>query len=169
MRAPETAVATEAQVRDARSAGFAAGRQAAGEELAPIVERLSASIAELSSMRNRLRKQAEGDLVKLSIAIARRILRRELAVDPLAVQGIVSAALERLEARDVSNVTLHPDHERALRAYLETHGISTVQITADSSLQKGDVRFETGGGTLDVSIESQLSEIERGLVDRMAR
>jgi flagellar assembly protein FliH len=168
-RSAEIAAAAEAQIREARTAGFAAGRQAASEELAPVMERLSASVAEVASMRARLRKQAEGDLVKLAIAIAKRILRREVAVDPLAVQGIVSAALERIQARDVCSVTLHPDHERALRAYLETNGISAVRIAADSGLQKGDLRFETAAGTLDVSIDTQLSEIERGLVDRLGR
>jgi flagellar biosynthesis/type III secretory pathway protein FliH len=44
-----------------------------------------------------------------------------------------------------------------------------VELIADSSLQCGDVLFETAHGNLDASLESQLGEIERGLADRLRR
>src|SRR5580704_5846980 len=75
----------EQQVREARAAGMkegeTAGRNRAAAELQPVIERLSSAIDEISGLRARLRREAESDMVKLSMAIARRILRRELALD----------------------------------------------------------------------------------------
>jgi flagellar assembly protein FliH len=133
------------------------------------LERLAKSIQDLSGIRGKLRKQAEEDLVKLAIAIARRVLRRELTVDPDAMQGIVVAALDRLQARDVSRVRLHPSQEAALRRHLEAAGVRAIELMPDSSLAAGDLLFETSRGTFDASIESQLREIERGFAVTLPR
>jgi flagellar biosynthesis/type III secretory pathway protein FliH len=45
------------------------------------------------------------------------------------------------------------------------HAAATVD--ADPSLAPGSVIFETTMGSLDVSVEAQLAEIERGLADRL--
>ena len=48
-------------------------------------------------MRKRAAHEAEQDVVKLAIAIARRVLHRELTVDPDAILGLVKAALQKIE------------------------------------------------------------------------
>jgi flagellar biosynthesis/type III secretory pathway protein FliH len=42
-------------------------------------------------------------------------------------------------------------------------------VIPDPSRQPGDVVFETERGNLDVSVDSQLREIERGLADRLRK
>src|SRR5437763_13631576 len=59
--------------------GETAGRTRATAEFQQVVERLARTIDEIAGLRPRLRAEAEADLVKLSLAIARRVLRRELA------------------------------------------------------------------------------------------
>jgi flagellar assembly protein FliH len=168
-RIAEVTAAAEARVAEARAAGFAAGERAANAKIEPVMERLAKSIQDLSEVRGKLRKQAEADLVKLAIAIARRVLRRELTVDPDAMQGIVLAALDRLQARDISRVRLHPSQEAALRRHLEAAGVRAIELMPDTSLAAGDLLFETSRGTFDASIESQLREIERGFADTLPR
>ena len=57
---------------------------------------------------SRLRAEAEADLVQLSLAIARRVLRRELAIDPEALHGLILGALEKLSGQEISRVRVHP-------------------------------------------------------------
>jgi flagellar assembly protein FliH len=149
--------------------GIAAGRAQADAELRPVLEQLGKTLSELSSLRPKVRKSAEEDLVKLSLAIARRVLHRELTLDPESISGLVKVALDKLGSREVSRVRLHPDHEAVVRALLERYGAAPMEIARDASLQRGDIRFETPQGTLDASIESQLREIERGFADRLNR
>ena len=91
----------EQRVREAHAAGVregeAAGRQRAAAELQPVIDRLARAIEEIGGLRARLRAEAEADLIQLSLAIARRVLRRELAIDPEALHGLVLGALEKLE------------------------------------------------------------------------
>jgi flagellar assembly protein FliH len=169
---PPDAEEVERRVHEAHAAGLregeAAGRNRAAADLQPVLERLSRSIEEISSMRARLRREAEQDLIRLALAVARRILRRELAVDPDAIHGLVLAALEKLQGQEVSRVRVHPAHAAQVSAYLrQAVTPSPVEVIPDPSREPGAVIFETQRGNLDASVESQLREIERGLGDRL--
>ena len=72
-----------------------------------------------SQTRSILRREAESDMVKLSLAIARRVLRRELAVDPEERHGLVLAALEKLRWQDLCRVKVHPSHAATVRTALQ--------------------------------------------------
>lgn len=173
-RVVELEHAMEIEVRQARERGFeegqAAARDAAKAEVQPVLEKLLKSCAELTAMRSRIRRETEADVVALTIAIARRVLRRELAVDPEAIHGIVKAALEKVQTKEICLIRLHPDHLSQAQAFFEKSGLTTgFEITADASLQIGGVIVETKRGNLDASVETQLKEIERGFADRLGR
>ena len=170
---PEREPGLEQRLREAHAAGVregeAASRRRGAAELQPVIERLSRSIEEISSLRGRLRAEAEGDLVKLALAIARRVLRRELAIDPDAVHGLVLGALEKLKAQEICRVRVHPAQEAAVTGCLREAFSSAIEVVADPACAPGSVVFETERGSLDASVESQLQEIERGLTDRLRR
>lgn len=164
----------EQRAREAHAAGLregeAAGRQHAAAELQPVIDRLARSIEEIGGLRARLRAEAEADLIQLSLAIARRVLRRELAIDPEALHGLVLGALEKLSGQEISRVRVHPAHAALVTESLRQNSTSAkVEVIADPSRQLGEVIFETQRGNLDASVESQLQEIERGLADRLRR
>jgi flagellar assembly protein FliH len=158
----------QAQAGQAYQRGRHEGEAAARGALQPVVERLAQAIDGLAGLRGRAHKEAETELLKLAVAIARRILHRELSVDPEAVSGIMKAALDRLRAQEIHRVRVHPDLEAAVRVALERFASSrSVQIVADRGRQPGDIVFETERGSLDASVETQLQEIGRGLADRL--
>jgi flagellar assembly protein FliH len=149
--------------------GMKRGREQASAEIRPVLERLARTVADLASVRDRIRRQAETDLVHLAMAIAKRVLHRELAVDSDAMQGIVRTALDKLRNREIDRVRVHPAHAAAVRACLEAMGRApALEVTPDPSLACGDAIFETSLGELDASVSSQLREIERGFADRLA-
>jgi flagellar assembly protein FliH len=164
----------EQRVAAARSAGFAegeaSGRKRATGDLQPVLERLARSIEDLGQLRARLRREAEGDMLRLALAIARRVLRREMAVDPDAMHGLVLGALEKLQGQEICRVRVHPSHAAQLSDWLRpASGQPGVEVIADSSRNPGDVIFETDRGNLDASVDTQLGEIERGLADCLRR
>ena len=150
--------------------GKAVGRQQAGAELQSVLDQLGKSLASMAGLRSRIREDAEADLLKLAISIARRVLHRELTLDPESIEGLIRVALDKLQSRELCRVRVHPDQEQAIRKSLERFANSQkVELITDASLQCGDVLFETAHGNLDASIEAQLGEIERGLADRLRR
>lgn len=147
--------------------GEASGYEKAAIAARPVMEKLASAIADISGLRARVRGEAERDLVTLSLAIARRILRREISIDPDAVQGLVRAALEKLQSRDITRVRVFPGHEEAVRRCLSAVHAGAVDLLADPAMQAGDILVETSRGNLDASIDTQLKEIERGFADRL--
>src|SRR5580700_8194677 len=72
----------EAEIADATRDAFESGRQQGEQkarlEMSPVLERINASLADLTGMRQELRRRAEKDVVQLSMLIAKRVLHREL-------------------------------------------------------------------------------------------
>lgn len=145
----------------------AAARSQAESALRSMLDQLGRSIHELAEWKPRLRKEIEEDAVQLSLAIARRILRRELNIDPCALQGLIQVAFERMGRQEITRVLVHPEHVAALRETLALLTTRQIEIAADGSREKGTLIFETTRGALDASIDSQLREIELGLADRL--
>lgn len=148
--------------------GRAAAAQEAAAQLKPVLERFALTINELAAHRRQLRREAETDLVKLAIAIARRVLRREMSTDPDAMLGLVKAALEKLEGREIERVRVHPADAAAVKQHLERASTGArFEVVPEPRLERGAAIFETSRGSLDASVETQLDEIQRGLVDRI--
>jgi len=158
--------AVEAARRSGLSEGEAQGRRQATQELEPVLNNLGRSLTELANLRAKLREEAELDVVQLSLAIARRILHRELSVDPGAIQALVQVALERLARQELYRVRIHPAQADALQVALGAHH-SKVEVLTDPRLEIGSLVFETNRGKMDASVAAQFEEIERGLTDRV--
>ncbi len=164
----------QTEVERARRSGFDDGLRKGGEdtatELRACAERLASAVKEFDALKSKFRQAAENEVVRLSLAIARRILHRELMADPDSVQGIVHAALQKLQLRDVLRIRANPALAQSIRAALERMDASpNVEIAADPNLRIGDLLFDSARGELDASVETQLEEIQRGFADRLAR
>lgn len=149
-----------------RAEGETQGRQQAQAELQPVLQKLAAAIHETAELRGRLRGQAESDLVRLAIAIAKKILGREITADPEAIAGVVKASLERLRGQEILRVRIHPDYKSKVSENLARFGAVRAEVVADPGCERGAVIFETTRGNLDASVDTQLREIEQGLTDR---
>lgn len=156
--------------RAGEAAGTQKARQQAAQECEQIMLKASASIEEWVHFRVRIRQQLEHDLVRLATSIARRIVRRELTVDPDALNGIVKAAVAKIDAREIHRLVVSAaDAPVVQRRMAELSLPLRVEVTADSALPRGSLILETSRGQLDASVETQLEEIDRGLADLVRR
>jgi flagellar assembly protein FliH len=150
--------------------GHRAARQEMGAQLEAMHVRMARAIEEMSGMRQRFRHEAEEDVVALALAIARRILHRELTMAPDALLGLVKAALEKIEAREVHHVRIRPEDAPMVKQFLEKMGLpQKVEVISDPGLERGSAILDSSRGALDASVETQLAEIERGLADLVRR
>ena len=146
--------------------GDANVRQQIGAQTEAAFAKLARSVEEISGLRQRCRHEAESDVVKLALAIARRVLHRELTVDPEAMLGLVKAALQKLDSRELHRLRVHPDHAATIKRHFESMGLPRrLEVEADPTLERGAALFETTRGSLDASAETQFAEIERGFTD----
>jgi flagellar assembly protein FliH len=167
-RIAEVETLAERRVREAREAGFREGETAARNQLQPVLEKLAQSIQEVNGLRAKLRHEAEGDLVKLSLAIAKKILHRELSSDPDSISGLIRVAVEKIRVQEILRVRIHPQHHQVVQQILARLSTGApIEIFADNKMQLGGVVVETTRGEFDASVDLQIREIERGLTDRL--
>ena len=156
--------------REAFAEGLAAGRQQAEEQFRPAVQGLAEALDSLGRLRANIREETIQDLVHLAVSIAARVIHREVAVDPDALAGLIQAAFSKLQSREINRVRMHPTLEGLVRKLLEQAGApKNLVLLPDPSLKSAEVFFETAQGILDASVETQLREIERGLIDKLER
>ena len=144
----------EKRIQEAVAAGRQEGEAAARESLAANVnsevERLKQLSKQILGSAPALRKQAEADLVRLAIAIARRILHREIAVDSEALLGLTKAALS-VDQREIHKIRTHPDNVALLNAFWTGRAAGGLKFPAMPRLDRGALIIDTARGQLDAS------------------
>jgi flagellar assembly protein FliH len=149
--------------------GETAGQQKAAAEFEQRLQVLARTTAEIASLRPQIRREAERELVELSLSVARRILHRELTVDPEALSALIGAAMQKINLREMHRIRTHPEHAGVVSRCLTQIGApAKIEVVADGTLERGSAVFETSRGTLDASVETQLAEIQHGFADLMA-
>jgi flagellar biosynthesis/type III secretory pathway protein FliH len=131
--------------------------------------RQAAELADsLAQERDLYLRAVEHEVVKLALAVAARILRREAQMDPLLLTGAVRVALGQLSASTQVRLRV-PQAELELWteaiALLPNLAVKPV-VVAGEGMRLGDCKIEAELGTVDLGIRAQLGEIERGFFDR---
>ena len=163
-------VDVDALQREAFQQGFSEGEKAGSDRATAQFQEAVAAFGqgarELASLKPVLRMEAETELVGLALTIARRIIHRELTVDPTTVRALVKSCCDEFERAEIHRLRVHPGDVETVAAYFEENPGPTIQLEADGSISPGGAVFESAQGELDGRIETQLSEIEYGLADR---
>lgn len=159
-----------------RARGFGEGRAAEREAQAAAIEAREAARAEqcvrlleqFHAERDRYFEAVEPQVVRLALAVAARILRREAQMDPLLLSGAVRVALGQLSAS--TEVRLRaPSADLELWADAIAHLPNLAPrpvVVAGENMRLGECVLETELGKVDLGITPQLAEIERGFFDR---
>jgi flagellar assembly protein FliH len=157
---------------------FEQGRQSAQQQLrsefdvtlAKSREQISQALQQFALERQNYYHRIEGEVVELAIAIARKILHREVQIDPQALAGIVRVTLEKLDTGTKVNLRVNPKEAADWRHYFacRMEDIPSPDIHEDLAIAFGECRIETSLGSTEVGLQSQLKEIETGLLDLLA-
>ncbi|MDM0014769.1 flagellar assembly protein FliH [Variovorax sp. J22P168] len=178
---PEAGISDPQALREAHAAGhaegFAAGRaQALAEAQAEFAAFRAHEGLEIAGRLDALLRAAEAGLaeaqqeiargtLEIACALARQVLRRELAIDPKALEPVVHEALSLLLADGRSaTVRLAPADfdvlDEALRARFAGQSVSVV---ADAAVNPGDCLVESAGAVVDGSVATRWTRAVAGL------
>ena len=156
--------------RDAFAQGFAQGERSGAEAAAargePLLQQLTQTIEELQGLRAEMIYKTERQVVQLSIAIAKRIVHREISLDPELLSAMARVALDRLGDAATATIRLHPDD------YAATAGAnrdartesSVVRVVADPVVRRGGCLVQSEFGLIDMSADAQIQELATALL-----
>jgi flagellar assembly protein FliH len=141
------------------------GRDAALKQLEPLLQSLRQILAELESFRQRESRNLEQELVELALAIARKVVGREVTVRPDTVAQLMHDAIGHLEHAGPLTIRLNPaDLERLSDGSLQVlKGLTEpgrVRFEADASLSVGGCFIQSEAGDMDARIEQRLRVVE---------
>jgi flagellar assembly protein FliH len=162
------AAALGTQLDDARRIARAEMKAEAEREFTERLVAESVSIAHLAEefAKERVRYFAavEVEVVKLSLAIAGRVLHREAKMEPLVLSGAVRVALEQIQGNGEAILHVPEGDLGVWRKRFHLSG-AALRIMPDGQMQTGTCVLETPVGTVNFGLETQLAEIERGFFD----
>ena len=167
--APRT-VDPSAIEREAFTTGYAQGERAGAEAAAARAEamlrRLAQTLEDLQALRSDLVRRTEREVVGLSLAIARKILHREVSLDHELMVAMARVALDRLADVATASIRLHPDDHAATvgargSAVVASHG---VHIVADAAVRRGGCVVQSEFGSVDIGITTQIDELTHALL-----
>jgi flagellar assembly protein FliH len=159
--------------RDAFSKGFAQGERAGAEAAArrgeAMLRRLTETLGELTTLREQMIHQTERQMVQLALAVARRIVHREISIDQDLLIAMARVALDRLGESAQVTVRLNPEDFEATAVVRSAQWTGThVSVVADARVGRGGCRVESEFGTLDAGVDAQIQEIARALLGESA-
>jgi flagellar assembly protein FliH len=160
-------------VRGAADRDRAAALEAAREEGRRLgLASAAAKLAAAETARARWLERAEPELVELALEVARTLLARELRLDPAAIREAAAAALDAARGHRQVRLRLHPEGAEALRheagALAHLAALPSVEVTADATLEPGDLVVEAEAGLVDGRLDCRLESFRRALVAEAA-
>jgi len=157
------------QIAEARKEGAIQSRLEWEAELEERIAKERALILrtcnEFAKERSSYFAAVEGEVVRLALAIATRVLHREAKLDPLLLAGVVRVALDKVA--EESGAVLHvPEAQaEAWRAMLMAEGNAAVKVTGEERMEATECVLETSIGRVELGVAVQLEEIEKGFFD----
>jgi flagellar assembly protein FliH len=155
--------------REAFTKGYAAGERAGVEAGArradAMLRRVAQTIEDLAQLRQAIVRQTEQQMVELAIALARRVVLRELSLDPDLVAALAHVAVERLGQQTPATIRLHPEDYATVAAQRgEQWEGAQVTVLPDPAVQRGGCLVESDFGLIDATVDGQFAELSRALL-----
>lgn len=155
--------------REAFTKGYAAGERAGAEAGArradAMLRRVAQTLESLAQLRRTIIQQTEHQVVDLALTLARRVVHRELTLDPQLVAALAHVALERLGERAPATIRLHPDDYATVLAQRgEQWEGAQVTVVPDAAVARGGCLVESDFGMIDGSVDAQFDELTRSLL-----
>lgn len=133
------------------------------EENAALRTQITEMAATMASLRRDVLEASEEELVQLALAIATRVVGRELQSDPALVVAWARDAVQALAAKDGVVIALARDVREAIPAEAwDAVGVEH-RLQADSQLGPGAVEIRSPEGTVAIGADARLAAVAEGL------
>jgi flagellar assembly protein FliH len=149
---------------EGRASGEGAALAEAKGRLTQTFNTLSAAVGQLEAARLDLESAGLSEVVLLAAAIARRVTKRQAAIDPAVLcENLKEAMRLAVQSADV-RIVIHPSQRKSLsddlpRLQLQWPNLKHVELVDDATVTPGGCRLLTRHGEVDAQIDLQLDRV----------
>ena len=156
---------------EAFNAGLKEGKELAERGLLNVFRALRSSAEMIHNVRDKVLRESEDELINLVMLVARKVIVHEVTQDRSILVAVVQNAIAGLSAREEITVHINPDdyllvtsgRDELLHSELLNERLL---LKPDPSIATGFCLVETAMGTIDASLEGQLEQIYRSLIEQ---
>jgi len=153
----------EARVEGKRE-GFEEARTQLNGPLRDGLQTVETILDEASKFRRELFKESEEEILDLIRAICKKVLGREVSIDPNTLKDIVVQALKHLEHQKKVQVRLNRDDLERFQSVKEDflkelRGLEELEFIADEAQAAGTASLKTATTTVDVRLDETVDQL----------
>ena len=148
-------------VNDGENTGF----ERATNKIEPLISSIKEALIQLNAIREETYQQIEKEVVDLALAIAQKVICREISTDPETVVCVAKEALSKVDDPGKIKIKMNPSdlqfiNETKFQLSNLIADVDHVTFEAEESIQSGGCIIETELGEIDARIEKQLQAVE---------
>ena len=150
-------------------AGLAQGREEARKPAEREVQRALSLVAQTEQIRLGSAHQAEFNVVELALAMAKKIIHREVSLDTGIILEQVRQLIQSVEEKGLITVRAHPSEIERLQSFrafvVGADGEpARLNIEGDETIQAGGCIVESSQYFIDATVETQLEKIWQEMI-----
>ena len=145
--------------------GEKAGIESGNEKIESVINRINKGLSELIKIRQDIYLETEQEIVKLAMAIARKIVCNEIRVKKDTVVNVVKEAVKKVEGNEKVKVKLSRKDFQFIKGEKpaiidKINNIENVSFEMEESIPDGGCIIETESGNIDARLEKQFQAVE---------
>lgn len=161
---------------DARSKGYAEGLKKAQQDIEAdrqmAIDQSRQILEEARHTKMEILNSLESDMVRLVLAIARKIVVADLILQPAAIVDIIRQAIANLDDPENLRIYLNPTDLNLVIDAIDWGGLTEignrdipVEVKGDPRISRGGAMIESSGGTVDARLETRFDNVEKSFMD----
>jgi flagellar assembly protein FliH len=152
--------------------GQATGFELGTQKIEPLIATIKEALIQLNAIREETYRQLEKEVVELALAIARKVICREVATDKETVVCVAREALAKVEDPGTVKIKMNPSdlefiNQTKYQLANLIPDVNNVTFEAEETIQSGGCIIETDLGEIDARIEKQLQAVKESFLGAM--
>ena len=125
---------------------------------------LEALFLEINNLKVRIYSESEEELLKLCLAIAKKVIHAEVRINKEILRNTIQSALTYVADKRRIRIIINPEDMEDVRRLLPDFSKLTksgrFQLTEDNMVEKGGCMIETGFGKVNAGMDDQFGVIQ---------
>lgn len=149
--------------------GYAKGMEKAEEENKATLDELTVMLETVEAMKSEILQKFEDDIERLAVAIAEKVIKKEISIDTQVMQTIIQSALDSytnqswvkiLVSKNMKTMLINSDHSiiQALREVSEN-----IRIETSPDMGDDECKIDLPDRMIDVGADTQITKIKQAL------
>jgi flagellar assembly protein FliH len=139
------------------------GQEVGRRGLEEVMQRFENMAAALAEEKEALYRQRERDLVELALLISRKIVGRELTIQPEAIGDLVALGFRNLFEAEQLKLLVHPQDYELLAHHPRDSWPAGLELVPDGAITPGGFRLATDRGEIDGTLETRWAKVHEAI------